>query len=137
MSCKYSSTCGQCQCLVKSTAIEVSGDSVVITIPEKTFHNGQPLCVVLAQSIPNTVSADTKIILSTGSVKLTMLTPRLNFVYGDQLLSRKVLRTRVATDTSAVVLTNSSCVRCTTHSFGTLPKAPARKVDNAPGVVTK
>ena len=114
-------SCSKCYYLVKSTAIAISGTDLQITIPTTTLQNGQPLCVVLAQSIPSGVTADMPVQIVDGTSTLNVTTCSGNYLYADQIACRKVLRTRIATDSLVARLTNSSCVRCTNHTFPTLP----------------
>ena len=114
-------SCHQCPYLVKSTSIAIVGTALQITIPTVTLTNKQPLCVVLAQSIPSGVTADMNVQIVDGTSTLNVVTCSSNFLYADQLACRKVLRTRIATDSLLAHLTSNSCIRCTSHEFPTLP----------------
>ena len=116
-------TCTSCPYLVKSTAIAVVGNAVQITIPTTTLSNKQPLCVVLAQSIPSTATSDMTVQIVDGTSTLDVTTCSGNYLYADQLTCRKVLRTRIATDSLVARLVNHSCIRCTRHVFATIPPA--------------
>lgn len=113
--------CNSCAHLVRSTAIAVVGTTLQITIPTTAIKNNQCLCVILAQSIPSTVTADMNVQIVNGSSTLNVLTPCDNFLYADQLTCRKVLRLRVATDTLVAKLRNNCAIRCTRHVFPTIP----------------
>lgn len=113
--------CNSCEHLVRSTSIAVVGTTLQVTIPTTAIKNRQCLCVVLAQSIPSTVTADMNVQIVNGSSTLNILTPCDNFLYADQLTCRKVLRLRVATDTLVAKLRNTCAVRCTRHVFPTIP----------------
>ena len=113
--------CNSCERLVRSTSIAVVGTTLQITIPTTAIRNHQCLCVVLAQSIPSTVTADMNVQIVNGSSTLNILTPCDNFLYADQLTCRKVLRLRVATDTLVAKLRNNCAIRCTRHVFSTIP----------------
>lgn len=123
MSCKCSTSCVKCPYTVKSTEIAVNGEFVDITIPSVVLRNHQPLCVILAQKIPTNVTADMTVRFVFDCSSVVLLTPRTNFVYGDQLCTRKMLRTRIATDTHSATLINCACIRCTNHNFDTIPAA--------------
>ena len=114
-------SCNQCPYLVKSTGIAIVGTALQITIPTMTLTNKQPLCVVLAQSIPSGVTADMNVQIVDGTSTLNVVTCSGNFLYADQIACRKVLRMHVATDTLIAKLTGNTCVRCTSHVFPTLP----------------
>ena len=113
--------CNSCERLVRSTSIAVVGTTLQVTIPTTAIKNRQCLCVVLAQSIPSTVTADMNVQIVNGSSTLNILTPCDNFLYADQLTCRKVLRLRVATDTLVAKLRNTCAVSCTRHVFPTIP----------------
>ena len=113
--------CNSCDRLVRSTSIAIVGTTLQVTIPTTAIKNKQCLCVVLAQSIPSTVTADMNVQIVNGSSTLNILTPCDNFLYADQLTCRKVLRLRVATDTLVAKLRNTCAVRCTRHVFPTIP----------------
>ena len=113
--------CNSCEHLVRSTSIAVVGTTLQVTIPTTAIKNHQCLCIVLAQSIPSTVTADMNVQIVNGSSTLNILTPCDNFLYADQLTCRKVLRLRVATDTLVAKLRNTCAVRCTRHVFSTIP----------------
>ena len=113
--------CNSCERLVRSTSIAVVGTTLQVTIPTTASRNHQCLCVVLAQSIPSTVTADMNVQIVNGSSTLNILTPCDNFLYADQLTCRKVLRLRVATDILVAKLRNNCAIRCTRHVFPTIP----------------
>ena len=113
--------CNSCERLVRSTSITVVGTTLQITIPTTAIKNKQCLCVVLAQSIPSTVTADMNVQIVNGSSTLNILTSCDNFLYADQLTCRKVLRLRVATDTLVAKLRNICAIRCTRHVFPIIP----------------
>ena len=120
MACTCTS-CNQCPYMVKSTSIAIAGTTLQVTIPTTTLNNKQPLCVVLAQAIPSGVTADMNVQIVDGTSTLNVVTCSGNFLYADQIACRKVLRTKVATDTLIATLMRSSCIRCTSHVFPTLP----------------
>ena len=117
--------CNSCERLVRSTSIAVVGTTLQVTIPTTAIKNRQCLCVVLAQSIPSTVTADMNVQIVNSSSTLNILTPCDNFLYADQLTCRKVLRLRVATDTLVAKLRNNCSIRCTRHVFSSIPASAA------------
>lgn len=114
-------SCNKCPYLVRSTAVAIVGTALQITIPTMTLTNKQPLCIVIAQPIPAGVTADMQVEIIDGTSTLDVLTCNGNYLYADQLACRKVLRTRVATDSLVAKLTSNSCIRCTNHVFPTIP----------------
>ena len=128
--------CNSCRNLVRSTSITLSGNILTITIPTTTLINKQCLCVVLAQTIPSTVTADTIVQIADGASTLNVFTPCDNFLYADQLTCRKVLRLRIATDTLVAKLRSTCAIRCTRHVFSSIPAAAAAAAAADTGVTT-
>lgn len=88
-----------CSCdLVCSTAIALNGTtSLQITIPTKTYNNGECLQVKLAQAIPSTgTPLPVQIVMGTSAYSL--LKPCGNNVMSDQLRSGRRYCLRVGTN---------------------------------------
>lgn len=117
-------SCAGCANFVKSTAIAVSGTTLQITIPTTTLRNHQKLCVALCQSIP-TVTENTTVAIVDGTTNLNVVTCKGNYVYADQLRSRKVLKLCIATDVPLAIALPASNLCCTDHSFPPITGATA------------
>lgn len=115
--------CGGCCHFVRSNSITLNGNVLEINIPQKTYSNGEKVCICLAQAIPEVTSADTvAITVGGGTTQYSLITKCGNNVHADQLRSRKVYHTNVATDTSSFVV--SKCELCGTgFNFPTIPTA--------------
>ena len=113
--------CNSCERLVRSTSIAVVGTTLQVTIPTTAIRNHQCLCVVLAQSIPSTVTADMNVQIVNGSSTLNILTPCHDFLYSDQPTFLNVFRRKFPTDTLVAKLRNNCAIRCTRHVFPTIP----------------
>lgn len=118
--------CGGCCHFVKSNAVTLTGNVVSINIPQpaRAYTNKEKVCICIAQSVPvEATSADTvSITIGSAGVAYPLRTKCGNNVHADQIRSRKVLHTNVATDTASFVV--NACELCRTgFNFPTLPAA--------------
>lgn len=109
--------CGGCAHFLKSTSIAVVGGTLRITLPRETVCNKERICICLAQPIPGTVTPNMVVTVLIGTVPFNIINKSGNFMYADQLRSRKVLRTTVGIDTSSLVLTCGNNLCPTAHVF--------------------
>lgn len=65
MSCK--NVCKLCDKLVLSQSITFDGTSLVINLPAGSYNNNTKYCVVLAQSIPSTVTINAPVVFTIGT----------------------------------------------------------------------
>lgn len=118
--------CGGCCHFVKTVSVTLVGDVLVLNIPQKTYSNGEKVCICVAQNIPDTVtSANTvAVTIGTDATQYPLRTKCGNNVHADQLRGRKVYHTFVATDTASFMV--NACELCRTgFNFPTIPAAPA------------
>lgn len=115
--------CGGCTHFVRTVSVTLTGGVLVLNIPQKTYSNGEKVCICVAQAIPEVTSADTvAITIGSGTTQYPLRTKCGNNVHADQLRSRKVYHTYVATDTGSFVV--SGCELCRTgFNFPTIPEA--------------
>lgn len=116
--------CGGCCHFVRTTSVTLTGGVLVLNIPQNTYSNGEKVCICVAQAIPDGVtSADTvAITIGTDATQYPLRTKCGNNVHADQIRSRKVYHTYVATDTGTFIV--SSCELCKTgFNFPTIPVA--------------
>lgn len=113
--------CGACMHFVKTNSVTLTDGVLILNIPQKTYSNHEKVCICIAQSIPDITSADTvAITLGTATPQYIMRTNCGNNVHADQLRSRKVYHTFVATDTNAFVV--DKCELCKTgFNFPNIP----------------
>ena len=108
--------CGGCTHFVRTNSITLTGGVLVldIPVPQEVLSNGKKVCICLAQAIPDGVtSTDTvAITINGGATQYVLRTKCGNNVHADQLRSRKVYHTYLATDTGTFVV--SSCELCFT-----------------------
>ena len=65
MSCK--NICKLCDKLVLSQSITFDGTSLVINLPAGSYNNNTKYCIVLAQSIPSTVTINAPVVFTIGT----------------------------------------------------------------------
>lgn len=64
MSCK--SVCQLCKRLIISQAITFTDNTLVVNLPDGSYANGEKYCIVLAQSIPDTVTISAPVVFTIG-----------------------------------------------------------------------
>lgn len=113
--------CGACTHFVKTNSVTLTDGVLILNIPQNTYSNHEKVCICVAQSIPDVTSVDTvAITLGTATPQYIMRTKCGNNVHADQLRSRKVYHTFVATDTNAFVV--DRCELCKTgFNFPNIP----------------
>ena len=120
--------CGGCEHFVRSNSVTLTGGVLVINIPAPTvtLSNKQKICICIAQAIPAVTSADTvAITIGTDATQYPLRTTCGNNVHADQIRSRKVYHTFLATDIPQ--FTVKACeLCCTGFNFPTItPTTPA------------
>lgn len=136
MACNFiSSKCNTCKRFVLSTAVTLSGTNLVITIPQNNYANNSEVCIAIAQPIPVGASAANPVVIQIGAGKeqYPLITKCGHDVYADQVCTRKIYCTRVATDNSQFVYNGYAGLPCTSHIFpAALPLvAPATSTPNS------
>lgn len=117
MVCRYYNNngfgCGGCEHFVKTNSVTLVGDVLVLNIPQNTYSNGEKVCICIAQALPIVTSAQTvAITIGEATTQYPLRTKCGNNVRADQIRSRKVYHTNVATDTESFVV--SKCELCRT-----------------------
>lgn len=113
--------CGGCTHFVKTNDITLNNSVLELNIPEETYNNKEKVCICVAQTIPDVKNTD-KVTVTIGknATQYPLVTRRGNFVHADQIRSRKVYHTNVATDTAVFLV--SPCELCkTSFNFPVLP----------------
>lgn len=115
--------CGGCTHFVRSNSVTLTGGVLTIDIPlpQVSLSNKQKICICVSQSIPTGVtSVDTvSITINGGTTAYPLRTRCGNNVHADQIRSRKVYHTNIATDIPQfVVSSNELC--CTGFNFPTI-----------------
>ena len=113
MACKYCNNCCCCEHFVKTTNICEDGHFLTLEIPDKTYKDGELICICLAQEVPKQTKP-LRMNIGIGGNRYAIIntctvgrygTP--NYLYSDQLLrkcdgqvrSRQIINVRFAPDT--------------------------------------
>lgn len=108
--------CGGCRHFVRTNSVTLTGGVLILNIPvpQVTLSNKQKICICVAQSIPTAVTnANTvAITIGTSATQYPLRTKCGNNVHADQIRSRKVYHTNLATDIPQFVV--NSCELCPT-----------------------
>lgn len=112
--------CGGCVHFVKTNSVTLVDNVLILNIPQATFSNKEKVCICIAQAIPEVTSADTVVVtIGAGATQYVLRTKCGNNVHADQLRSRKVYHTNVATDVGTFMV--SSCeLNGTAFNFPTI-----------------
>lgn len=113
--------CGGCEHFVKTNSATLVGNVLVLNIPQKTYENGDRVCICIAQALPVVTSAQTAAItIGTETTQYPLRTKCGNNVRADQVRSRKVYHTNVATDTASFIVSKCELYR-TGYNYPVIP----------------
>lgn len=65
MSCKP--ICSLCRRLRISQSVDFSDGNLIINLPAGSYNNGEKICIIVAQSIPETTTINAPIVITIGS----------------------------------------------------------------------
>ena len=126
MPCK--NICNLCPNLVISQSVNFTDGNLVIVVPSGTYENGRKICIVIAQSIPEstTITAPVMIQVGTGTTLYPLQNRCCAQVTACGIRTRTKYATRVATSATGGVfkmLGNPACSPSNnlTASNGTAP----------------
>ena len=75
MACK--NVCRLCNHLAISTAVAFTGGNLVITLPANSYQDGEKVCIVIAQTIPEETTINAPVVVQIGAgTELYPLTTR-------------------------------------------------------------
>lgn len=120
--------CGGCEHFVRTNSVTLVGSVLVLNIPQRTYDNREKVCICVAQAIPDVTYAQTvAVTIGTDATQYPLRTKTGNNIHADQIRSRRVYHTNVATDTASFV--GSGCEFCKTgFNFPVIPATPAPAV---------
>lgn len=105
--------CGGCTHFVKTNSVTLVDNVLILNIPQATYSNKEKVCICIAQAIPTVTSANTvAITIGEEATQYVLRTKCGNNVHADQLRSRRVYHTNVATDVGTFTVSN--CELCGT-----------------------
>lgn len=103
MACK--NVCKICDHLAISTGVAFTDGNLVITIPANSYANGEKVCLVVAQNIPQetTITAPVVIQIGTGTEQYPLTTKCCAQVTACGIRTRTRYATRVVTSATSAV----------------------------------
>jgi len=103
MACK--NVCRMCDNLVISTSVEFTDGNLVVTLPADSFRNGEKVCIVIAQAIPEetTITAPVVIQIGDGTEQYPLTTRCCAQVTACGIRTRTRYATRVVTSATGGV----------------------------------
>ena len=112
MACR--NVCRLCDHLAISTAVAFTDGNLVITLPADTYRNGEKVCIVIAQTIPEetTINAPVVIQIGDGTEQYPLTTRCCAQVSACGVRTRTRYATRVITSATGAtfrLLGNPSC----------------------------
>lgn len=112
MACK--NVCRLCNHLAISTAVAFTDGNLVITLPAASYRNGEKVCIVIAQAIPEdtTINAPVVIQIGDGTVQYPLTTRCCAQVLACGVRTRTRYATNVVTSATGAtfrMLGNPSC----------------------------
>ena len=109
-----SNVCRLCDNLVISTAVAFTDGNLVITLPQRSFNDGEKVCIVIAQTIPaeTTINAPVVVQIGTGTELYPLTTRCCAQVSACGVRTRTRYATRVVTSSTGAtfrLLGNPAC----------------------------
>ena len=103
MACK--NVCRMCDHLVISASVEFTDGNLVVTLPADSFRNGEKVCIVIAQAIPEetTITAPVVIQIGDGTEQYPLTTRCCAQVTACGIRTRTKYATRVVTSATGGV----------------------------------
>lgn len=103
--------CCGCSKLLFAGTVTASTTAVTITLPAQSICNDEKLCFIVTTTIP-VASPPLPVIISVGTSQYKMINQSGNFVYSDQLKSRRIYCVSLKTD--SLLAKNIRCNLCPT-----------------------
>lgn len=133
MSCKiYQGMCNCCKNFVKTTSVTVSGNTLVLAIPQATYNDGDKVCVCIAQAIPTYAGTVNEVAIQIGSASTTynILTEDAEYVNPNNIRARRVYHLRAAATSQLFRVCKKELCGCT-YTNNTIPQATAEASQTA------
>ena len=116
--------CKLCNNLVISRSVTFANNQLTIDLPEGNYLNNGRYCIVIAQTIPTTVTIATPVVftINGGTTVFDFLNKDCTPIYASQLRTRRIYPTRVATavGTGVFKYIGKNCLPCTSITPATL-----------------
>lgn len=111
--------CNCCNNLIYTGTVASTGTNVTVTLPSQSICNNEKLCFVITTNLPS-VASPLPVQIIVGTTTFNMINKNGNYVYSDQLSSRKVYSVCMKTD--SMLAKNAKCnLNPTSHDMACLP----------------
>lgn len=111
MACK--NICKLCNRLVISTAVAFTDGNLVVTIPAGSYNDGEKYCIVIAQTIPDTVTINAPVVIQIGTGPVLYQVTRRNCTpltaCGVRNRTKYAMRVHTTADTGTFRLLGDPC----------------------------
>ena len=111
MACK--NICKLCNRLIISTAVAFTDGNLVVTIPTGSYNDGEKYCIVIAQSIPDTVTINAPVVIQIGTGPVIYPVTRRNCTQltasGVRTRTKYAMRVHTTVDTGTFRLLGDPC----------------------------
>lgn len=125
MACNcINSNCNKCNHFVATLSTSISGGNLVLQIPANNYINNTEVCIAIAQAIPDGTTAAMPVVVQIGTdgTLYPLRTKCGHNIYADQVRSRRIYCTRVATDTASFIYNGRCNLPCTANIMpGSIP----------------
>lgn len=116
--------CKLCNNLVISRSVTFANNQLTIDLPSGNYLNNGRYCIVIAQTIPTTVTIATPVVftINGGTTVFDFLNKDCTPIYASQLRTRRIYPTRVSTavGTGVFKYIGKNCLPCTSVTPATL-----------------
>lgn len=113
-----------CPCkTILTLSLELSGDDLILVLPEKVFNNNHRYLIRIAQDIPAEVNRLTRVFIAIKGDSTNYPVIRYNghFLYASQVRTRRNYLIQTAADTGAFMLINGWVCGDNNGSVPTIP----------------
>lgn len=125
MNCNFNfgCQCNNCKNFVNTTAVTLSGDSLILTIPSSALCNGSCKCIHISQAIPTTITANTVVRIQVGATFYPVIKPCGSLLYADQIRTNRTYCFKFASDSLLFTYRGGWRLCKTAHQFNCVPMA--------------
>lgn len=97
--------CKLCNKFIISQSVTFSSDTLIVNLPDGNYGNGCKYCIVIAQTIPSTVTINTPVVftIGTGTTQYPFVNCDCTPIFASQIRTRRLYPVRVNTAVSTGV----------------------------------
>lgn len=97
--------CKLCNKFIISQSVTFSSGTLIVNLPDGNYGNGCKYCIVIAQTIPSTVTINTPVVftIGTGTTQYPFVNCDCTPIFASQIRTRRLYQVRVNTAISTGV----------------------------------